>query len=60
MLVALLRRTLAPDEVLNVGKKLPVIQNWVNEIAQCGTANFLLSDSEFVYAHRSKGWYERA
>jgi len=48
-----LRRALAPDEVLNVAQKLPVIQNWANELAQCGTANFLLSDSEFLYAHRS-------
>lgn len=48
-----LRRALAPDEGLNVAKKLPVIQNWANELAQCGTANFLLSDSEFLYAHCS-------
>ena len=48
-----LRRALASDEVLNVAKKLPVIQNWANELAQCGTANFLLSDSEYLYAHCS-------
>jgi predicted glutamine amidotransferase len=48
-----LRRALAPDEVLNVPKKLPVIQNWANELAQGGTANFLLSDSEYLYAHCS-------
>ena len=48
-----LRNALAPDEVLNLSKKLPIIQNWANELAQHGTANFLLSDSEYLYAHRS-------
>lgn len=48
-----LRRALAPDEVLNGHKKLPVIQDWARALSQHGTANFLLSDSECLYAHCS-------
>ena len=48
-----LRNALAPDEVLNLSRKLPIIQSWANELAQHGTANFLLSDSDYLYAHRS-------
>lgn len=48
-----LRRALAPDEVLNAHKKLPVIQDWARALSQHGTANFLLSDSEYLYAHCS-------
>lgn len=48
-----LRQALAPGEVLNLHKKLPVIQHWANALAQHGTANFLLSDSEYLYAHCS-------
>lgn len=56
-----LRRTLAPEDVLDVHKKLPVIQAWARELAQHGTANFLLSDSAYLYAHRSTQlfWVER-
>jgi predicted glutamine amidotransferase len=48
-----LRGALAPTEVLNLSKKLPIIQGWARELAHHGTANFLLSDSEYLYAHRS-------
>lgn len=48
-----LRHALLPGEVLNLEKKLPVIQHWANELARTGTANFLLSDSENLYAHCS-------
>ena len=48
-----LRSTLAPDDVLNVSKKLPIIQEWANELAHHGAANFLFSDSATLYAHRS-------
>lgn len=48
-----LRSVLAHDDVLNVTKKLPVIQEWAIELARHGTANFLLSDSAYLYAHRS-------
>jgi glutamine amidotransferase len=48
-----LRQALAPGEVFNLNKKLPVIQGWANALAQHGMANFLLSDSQYLYAHYS-------
>jgi predicted glutamine amidotransferase len=48
-----LRRGLVPGDVFNRGKKLPIIQEWATELAQHGTANFLLSDSVYLYAHCS-------
>ena len=48
-----LRQALAPAEVLTIHKKLPLIQAWANDLARHGTANFLLSDSEYLYAHRT-------
>jgi glutamine amidotransferase len=32
---------------------LPVVQFWAEEISAFGIFNFLLSDAEFLYAHRS-------
>jgi glutamine amidotransferase len=48
-----LRQALAPADVFDLPRKLPVIQAWADQLARHGTANFLLSDSEFVYAHRT-------
>ena len=48
-----LRYAVVPGEAMNIEKKLPVIQQWATELAQHGTINFLLSDSEYLYAHRS-------
>jgi predicted glutamine amidotransferase len=48
-----LRSTLAPDDIFSVTKKLPIIQDWADALAQHGTANFMLSDSTCIYAHRS-------
>lgn len=48
-----LRNALTPDAVLDVRKKLPVIQAWATQLAHHGTANFVLSDSAYLYAHRS-------
>lgn len=48
-----LRQALAPGEVFDLNKKLPVIQSWASELAQHGMANFLLSDSQYLYAHCS-------
>lgn len=48
-----LRLALAPAEVLDLGRKLPVIAAWAAELREHGSANFLLSDSEYLYAHRS-------
>lgn len=48
-----LREALLPADVLDVCKKLPIIQAWAAELVCHGTANFLLSDSEYLYVHRS-------
>ena len=48
-----LRSALAPDDVFNLRKKVPIIQELATALARHGTANFLLSDSAYLYAHRS-------
>ena len=56
-LMGRLRNALLPGEILDLEKKLPVIQAWAAELARHGAANFLFSDSEYLYAHRSTRLY---
>ena len=48
-----LRSELSRETVLDLSQKLPVIQSWAEEVSAFGIFNFLLSDTEFLYAHRS-------
>lgn len=52
-LLGRLRQVLGFEEVFDLNQKLPVIQDWANELARHGMANFLLSDSQNLYAHCS-------
>lgn len=48
-----LKSVLSRESVLDLSRKLPVIQTWAKEVSIFGIFNFLLSDTEFLYAHRS-------
>jgi glutamine amidotransferase len=48
-----LRAALAPDTGQDLAAKLPIVRQWAGELARHGTANFLLSDGEHLFAHRS-------
>jgi glutamine amidotransferase len=48
-----LRAVLSPENALNLLMKLPVIEDWALEVSKFGIFNFLLSDSRYLYAHRS-------
>jgi len=48
-----LRNKLSRETVLDLSRKLPVIRSWAEEVSAFGIFNFLLSDTEFLYAHRS-------
>jgi len=52
-LVDRLRAALAPGTVQDLAAKLPVVREWAGEFARHGTANFLLSDGEHLFVHRS-------
>jgi glutamine amidotransferase len=53
LLMDRLRSELSRETVLDLSQKLPVIQSWAEEVSAFGIFNFLLSDTEFLYAHRS-------
>jgi predicted glutamine amidotransferase len=48
-----LRDHLTPPTVMDFNAKLSIIERWAVEIAGFGVFNFLLSDSRYLYAHRS-------
>lgn len=48
-----LRAGLTPDGVMDLPKKLPIIERWSQETSELGSFNFLLSDGRYLYAHRS-------
>ena len=53
LLMDRLRNELSRETVLDLPRKLPVIQSWAKEVSAFGIFNFLLSDTQFLYAHRS-------
>lgn len=53
LLMDRLRSELSRETILNLARKLPIIQSWAKEISTFGPFNFLLSDTGFLYAHRS-------
>jgi len=53
LLMDRLRNELSRETVLDLSQKLPVIQSWAKEVSTFGIFNFLLSDTEFLYAYRS-------
>lgn len=48
-----LRAALSLEVATSLERKLPVIRAWAHELSEYGTFNVLLSDSEYLYAHRS-------
>lgn len=48
-----LRQQLTSATVMDVNAKLSIIEKWAAEVAGFGVFNFLLSDSLYLYAHRS-------
>jgi predicted glutamine amidotransferase len=48
-----LREQLTPATVMDFKTKLPIIEKWALEVAELGVFNFLLSDTRYLYAHRS-------
>jgi glutamine amidotransferase len=48
-----LRDELTPATVMNFNAKLPIIEKWAREVSSFGVFNFLLSDTRYLYAHRS-------
>ncbi len=48
-----LRAALSPDTAVDLSVKLPIIEEWALEVSKFGIFNFLLSDSRYLYAHRS-------
>jgi predicted glutamine amidotransferase len=38
---------------VDLGSKLPIIEEWALGVSRLGIFNFLLSDSRYLYAHRS-------
>ncbi len=53
LLMDRLRCELTQETILDLSRKLSVIQSWAKEVSTFGIFNFLLSDTEFLYAHRS-------
>jgi predicted glutamine amidotransferase len=48
-----LRAALSPDTAMGLSEKLVVIRTWARELSEYGIFNILLSDSEYLYAHRT-------
>ena len=53
LLMDRLRNELSRETVLDLSRKLPIVQSWAKEVSRFGIFNFLLSDTEFLYAHRT-------
>jgi glutamine amidotransferase len=53
LLMDRLRDGFPRERILDLPRKLSIIQSWAKEISALGIFNFLLSDTEFLYAHRS-------
>jgi glutamine amidotransferase len=48
-----LREGLTPVTVIDFKTKLSIIEKWAREVSNFGIFNFLLSDTRYLYAHRS-------
>src|SRR3990172_705307 len=53
LLMDRLRNELTRETILDRSRKLPIIQSWAKEVSAFGIFNFLFSDTQFLYAHRS-------
>jgi len=47
------RDGLTPATVMDFGTKIALVEKWAREVSKFGIFNFLLSDSRYLYAHRS-------